>query len=107
MSNAQAKAIELVIFKPKADVTTKETKTALESLTPILKTYNGFISREIGMDENNKWMDLVFWETMEDAKSAAEAVMEDETVIRAFEVIDKQEMAFYHFKSASELPDNG
>lgn len=49
-------------------------------------------------------MDLVFWESMEDAQAAAEEIMKLEAAQTAFRVIDEQTMEFHHFKPISRFP---
>lgn len=98
MKPKNVNAIELVIFKPKPGFNTEKVKASLLSLTPILEAYNGYIGRELALNQKNKWMDLIFWESMEDAKFAAADVMENEKALKAFEVIDKQKMEFFHFE---------
>lgn len=103
MNTKQAAAIELVIFKPKPGLSTDVIKTSLMSLEPILKSYHGFISRELAVNSENQWMDLVFWESMEDAVFAAEDILMQEKAVKAFEVIDDKEMKFFHFKPVEQI----
>lgn len=72
------------------------------SLNSILKSYDGFISRQLAVGEKNQWMDLVFWENMENATFAAEDVLKDEMAQKAFQVIDESEMNFFHFEPVSQ-----
>lgn len=102
MDTQNIKAIELVIFKAKPGFSLDKVKTSLLSLNPILESYKGFISRKLALSKENQWMDLVYWESMEDATFAADDVMKNENAIKAFEVIDKQEMSFFHFDPISE-----
>lgn len=101
MNPKKAKAIELVLFKPKPGVSAGEVKTSLTSLSSILKSYDGFVSRQLAAGKDEQWMDLVFWESMEDAKFAAEDVLKNEEAIKAFGVIDEKEMSFFHFEPVS------
>ncbi|MCH8487325.1 MAG: hypothetical protein LAT75_10715 [Candidatus Cyclonatronum sp.] len=104
MKNNTAMAIELVTFNTKPEFDQREVKASLESLNAIVSTYKGFISRQLARNEDGKWMDLVFWESMEDAHAAAEAIMKLEAAQMAFRVIDEQTMSFHHFKPVSRYP---
>lgn len=106
MNDKKVNAIELVIFKPKTRVDHGEVKNSMESLNPILKSYQGFIHRQLAKSSDGRWVDLVFWETMEDAKFAADDIMKNETAARVFEVIDEEEMSFFHFKPVSQFSRN-
>lgn len=68
----KATAIELVVFKIKSGYSKEEARRSLESLNPVLATYKGFLKRTLALSDDGHWMDLVFWETMEDARFAAD-----------------------------------
>lgn len=91
-------AVELVIFKPKRDVNEQKVQKAMESLNTIITEFDGFRNRTLAKNKDGVWMDLIFWETMEDAKSASEKIMDNEEASTAFKVIDRKEMQFYHFE---------
>lgn len=102
MNLKNAKAIELVLFKPKPGISADEVKDSLTSLNSVLESYDGFVSRQLAEGKENQWMDLVFWETIEHAKFAAEDVTKNENAIKAFGVIDEKEMSFFHFEPVSQ-----
>lgn len=102
MNLKNVKAIELVLFKPKSGLSADEVKNSLTSLNSALKSYDGFVSRQLAVGKENQWMDLVFWESMEQAAFAAEDVLKNETAKKAFEVIDEREMNFFHFEPVSQ-----
>lgn len=95
MDNNGGKAIELVIFTSKAGLGENEVRDSLESLNPILASYKGFQKRQLALNDDGYWMDLVFWETMEDAKFAADDIMKQEQAIKVFEVIDEEKIQFF------------
>lgn len=106
MYDNKERAIELVIFRSKTDYSKEEVRMSLESLNPVLATYKGFLKRQLALNENDHWMDLVFWETMEDARFAADNIMKQEQAIKAFDVIDEKEMQFFHFTPVSDFSIN-
>ncbi|MDX1642607.1 MAG: hypothetical protein R3220_12965 [Balneolaceae bacterium] len=96
-------AIELVLFKPKPSVSEDEVKNSLTSLNSVLQSYDGFIARQLAKGKEDQWMDLVFWESMQDASFAAEDVLKNEKAIKAFEVIDERQMNFFHSEPVSQI----
>lgn len=98
MDTRNTKAIELVLFRPKSTFSIDEVKRSLESLDEILSSYKGFLKRHLAVSGNGQWMDLVLWESMDDAKFAADDILKNEKAIEAFSVIDQNEMQFFHFE---------
>jgi len=90
-------AIEVVIFKSKADVSDSQLKTAALAITQILKDMPGFISREFGVSEDGNYLDVVHWTDLPSAKAAAEKVMSIPKCGEFFSLIDKNQMQFMHF----------
>lgn len=103
MNTTSKTVIELVIFKAKPTCTTEEVLKSMQSLNPILKEYNGFIKRSLALSEDSFWTDIVYWDSMEDAKRAAKDIMQNEAALKAFSVIDEKQMQFYHFTLAEEF----
>ena len=95
-----AKAIEAVLFKTKSQFTDEQVIQSLAALNPILARFPGFISRQISKDQSGQWMDLVYWESMDQAKEAARQVMQSAEAVQAFQVIDESNMMMYHFTPA-------
>lgn len=106
MNTTSKTAIELVIFKAKPACTTEEVLKAMQSLNAILKQYNGFIKRSLALSEDGLWTDIVYWESMEEAKQAGKDIMQNEVALKAFSVIDEKQMQFYHFTLAGEYQKN-
>ena len=104
MENSTKNAIEVVIFKTKPEFDQQQEKASLDSLNSIVGARKGFISRQLARSEDGKWMDLIFWESMEDAKAAADDIMKLESAQKAFSVIDEQTMDFYHFDPVTRYP---
>lgn len=106
MSTTNKTVMELVIFKAKPTYTTEETLKAMESLNAVIKQYKGFIKRSFALSEDGLWMDIVYWQSMEEAKQAAKDIMQNEVALKAFSVIDEKQMQFYHFTLAGEFKKN-
>lgn len=103
MNTTNKPAIEMIIFKAKSTYTTEEVLKVMQSLNPVLKQYSGFIKRNFALSEDDFWTDIVYWESMQDAKHAAKDIMQNEVALKAFAVIDEKQMQFYHFTLADEF----
>lgn len=90
-------AIEIVIFKAKADVLDRQLQTAALAITPILEEMPGFISREFGASVDGRYIDIVHWQDLPAAQAAAEKVMGIPTCGEFFGLIDQNNMQFMHF----------
>lgn len=91
------KTIEVVIFKLKPDVSEKQAIDLLSSLNPLIEKYPGFISRKLSKNEEGLWLDTVNWESLAQAKSASDDIMNHEGANKVFDIIDTSSMQFYHF----------
>lgn len=66
------KVIELVTFSLRPDTTDREFLEAVEESNKFLRLQPGFLSRHISKHQDGvSWMDLVFWQTMNQALTAA------------------------------------
>ncbi|OJJ22151.1 hypothetical protein BKI52_08930 [marine bacterium AO1-C] len=89
-------AIELVIFKFKAGVSEDEGIQAMKTLNDFVSKQPGFISRKFSKKEENTWVDLVFWKSMQEAETASKLVMQSPKCLEAFKVIDESSMQMMH-----------
>ena len=61
----------------------------------------GFVSRQLAHDpEGDRWIDVVWWRTMEDAHAAAERAMTSESCAPMFELIDMDSALTVHGEAA-------
>lgn len=90
-------AIEMVMFKTKQHLNEQEAKITLLSVNPILQTYPGFISRVLSKNTDGFWLDIVYWNSMEEAKDAAQEVMKNETAVKVFDAIESSTIQMFHF----------
>lgn len=101
------KTIELVIFKFKEGTTRHEESRYLEVTDMLVRSYKGFIDRMYMQDERGNRADLIRWETMADAQTAAEEIMKNSAALEVFEKIDTACMKFYHFTPVHESKMEG
>lgn len=94
------KVMELALFKLKAGVTDDQFRSALADSNRWLATQPGFLQRRHGAGDEGL-MDLVEWESMADAKSAAENFMSAPETRSLIEVIDLESVVMRHFTQMS------
>ncbi len=93
---AQPNVLELVIFTAHKTVSAQRVRDLANAVTPVLKTYPGFISREFGHSPGGgQWVDIVKWETMDDALFAAKKIVGNEKMRQFISVMQGYKM--YHF----------
>lgn len=56
----------------------------------------GFVSRQVSRGEDGTWTDLVVWDSMENAKAAQAAFMEQDFAPKLIAGIDKDSFAMRH-----------
>jgi hypothetical protein len=92
------KVTEVVIFKMNATVNEHEALTALQSLQTLVEVQPGYIARQLSKNEEKVWMDCVQWESLSDAKLAAEKLMQTPAAVNVFSKIDPSTIQMFHFE---------
>lgn len=87
---------EIVIFKPYAGVESRELLEKARNIDDALRAMPGFVGREILQTDDGKWIDLVRWRSLQEAREAAEKVMTIPECLAFFDLIDKETMMFMH-----------
>ena len=82
------RVLELVVFELKDGVSRELLLDASEPVSSWAAEQPGFLSRELCYDsKGDRWIDVVWWESMEDAKAAAERAMSSESCAPRFSLI--------------------
>ncbi|MEQ1553056.1 MAG: hypothetical protein ABL929_02690 [Ferruginibacter sp.] len=91
------KVSEVVVYQLKADKVSVYSNIA-DTTNNFLKTQKGFISRKIMQDNKDStiFIDIVEWETVEDAQSAMQASQQEKSLIPFFEATEKV-ITFSHY----------
>ena len=89
-----ATVMEVVTFKVNSTLSDVEIKAKLLSLTECASAYEGYIDRTLAKNDKEEWIDVVYWESLEQAELAAEKIMEDEKALAVFALIDEKSMVF-------------
>ncbi|AIT08734.1 EbhA protein [Candidatus Francisella endociliophora] len=99
-NNSQKAILEIVSFKAKKNVATKDILKASNKVTNDLKKYDGFIKRTLtqNTDKPDHWVDIVEWNSLEKAHSSMlEAI--DNTDVQNFLSLMKNGERTYQTKS--------
>lgn len=93
----QSKITEVVIYQIKMDKVNAY-ETIAENVDLFLKSQKGFISRIIMQDHKDKtvFMDIVEWETIEDAENALQKSQQETALMPFFEATEKV-ITFSHY----------
>jgi hypothetical protein len=98
MSQSEQQVIEVVIFKVQQGVLDEAFLQAANALMPDLTNMPGFIKRELGKDQDGseQWVDIVYWETLEQAQQAAQQMMQLPSAAPFMGMIDVESMTMMH-----------
>jgi hypothetical protein len=100
----ESKVLELVVFKLIPGASREEFLGTVDGLSEWAARQPGFVSRELSHDaEGDRWIELVWWRTMGDAKAAAENALSSESCARMFALIDMESTEMIHAEPAIPL----
>ena len=89
MESRTEKVLELVVFQLREGVTRDQLLGTVDAVSEWVSERPGFISRELLDDaEGGRWIDLVWWRTLEDARTAAEQAVTSDRCVPMFSLID-------------------
>ena len=97
MTTDAEKVLELVVFKLRDGVPREQFLGTVEAVSSWISRQGGFISRELVHDgDGDRWIDVVWWRSMDDAKAAAELAMSSESCAPMFGLIDMESTLMLH-----------
>ncbi|OMH29082.1 hypothetical protein [Motiliproteus sp. MSK22-1] len=64
--------IEIVSWNAKDNTADKDMIAALNNLVPDLKNLPGFLEQSTGKDANGRWVDVYYWDSVENAHASNE-----------------------------------
>ena len=92
-----AEVLELVVYRLKETVSDKQFLGTNGAVSIWISKQPGFISRELVYDgEGDRWVDVIWWETMEQAHTASELSMTSESCQPMFALIDMESALMLH-----------
>ena len=96
-----AKVLELVVFRLNEGVTRDQLLGTAGTVSAWIAGQPGFISRELSYDaEGDRWIEVVWWQTMADARAAAARAMTSESCAPMFALIDMASALMIHGEAA-------
>lgn len=102
-NNKKAKVVEVVIYKAKEGVSYETALEKAKSVNEFVSQQDGFISRKMSVTKDQQWVDIVYWESLEQAEKATEAAMQAEAAGEYFQIIDEESITFLHGKHVFDL----
>jgi hypothetical protein len=98
------RVLELVVFKLKPGATREQLLATVDGVSEWAGSQPGFVSRDLAYAaDEDRWIDVVWWESLEDAEAAAGAAVSSPSCAPMFELIDDDSMLFLHASPASAL----
>jgi hypothetical protein len=89
--------VELAIFKAKEGVTRGQLLGTVDAVSEWAKQQPGFVSRDLTYSaDNDTWIDVVWWDSMDSAHKAAEVAMTSESCAPMFSLIDLEGTQMLH-----------
>ena len=71
----EGETVEIAMFRLKDGVDREPFLAAAEAASGWLRSRPGYLGRDLLEDDGGQWVDLVRWSTIDQARSAAEALM--------------------------------
>lgn len=93
-----SKAIEMIVYKVKADKVNNKA-LLVETVNDIVKKFDGFVARTVHQDEKDEtiFMDYVTWESLEQAHAAMKKMEQTPEIMPFMQAIEKIEV-MKHFE---------
>jgi antibiotic biosynthesis monooxygenase (ABM) superfamily enzyme len=93
----EGRVLELVVYKLNEGVSREQFLGTNGAVSTWISKQPGFISRDLVYDsDGDRWVDVIWWETMEQAHAASEKSMTSESCLPMFAQIDEQSMLMLH-----------
>lgn len=97
MASDAGRALEIVVFKLNEGATREQLLATAGPVSAWIAEQPGFVSRELAHDaEGDRWIDVVRWESMEEAHAAAERATSSESCAPMFALIDMESALMTH-----------
>lgn len=98
------RVLEVVVFKVNDGVTRQQLLATVDAVSEWARAQPGFLSRELSYaEEQDRWIEVVYWASMADAQAAAKAAESSERCTPMFALIDMESMLFLHAVPAIPL----
>jgi hypothetical protein len=102
----EKKVLELVVYKLNDGVTREQFLGTNDAVSSWISKQPGFVSRELAYDaDGDRWVDVIWWETIENAHAAAELSQTSQSCMPMFALIDMESALMLHGVPAIERVD--
>jgi hypothetical protein len=102
----EERVLELVVYKLNDGVSREQFLGTNDAVSTWISKQPGFVSRELAHDADaDRWVDVIWWETMENAHAAAELSQSSESCTPMFGMIDMESALMLHGVPAIERVD--
>ena len=93
----RSNVLELVVFKLVTGVSRERFLGTVDPVSSWISRQPGFVSRELCHDaEADRWIEVVWWSTPQDAQSATELAMTSDSCAPMFGLIDMNSALMLH-----------
>lgn len=91
------KVLELVVYQLHKGVSREQFLGTNDAVSSWIRQQPGFLSRELVYEaEGDRWVDVIWWETLEQAQAASERSMTSESCSPMFALIDMDSALLLH-----------
>ncbi|MDQ3822675.1 MAG: hypothetical protein M3321_05485 [Actinomycetota bacterium] len=91
------KVVELVVYKLNEGVSREQFLATNDAVSAWIARQPGFVSRRLSHDpEGDRWVDVLWWESFEEAHAASEKAMTSESCTPMFGLIDTESTLMLH-----------
>ena len=98
----EGKVLELVVYQLSEGVSREQFLSTNDAVSTWISKQPGFISRDLVYDgEGDRWVDVIWWETMEEAHAASELALTSESCAPMFALIDMSSALMLHGEPAA------
>lgn len=80
--------LEIVTWQAKPTITDQQMIDSVNAMVPDLKNIDGFINQVLYKDAHNKWIDVYYWDTVENAHLSNERMADKASLKNLLELIE-------------------
>jgi antibiotic biosynthesis monooxygenase (ABM) superfamily enzyme len=100
---ADGKTLELVVYGLREGTAREQFLATNEVATRWMEQQPGFVSHELThAEDGDRWIELVWWDSLEEAQAAASAAMSSEACAPMFGLIDMDSVLMLHGQPATD-----
>ncbi len=91
-------AVEAALFRLRPGTDRVAFLTAAEAVTIDLRRMPGYLDRELSEGDDGRWLDLVHWASMDEARRAADAILHAPGSRPFMEMLDPESITLLHLR---------